>query len=345
MRTRQRIALAWPPMLLRLALGVTFVWAGAGKVFHYQLLSGPEAAMLGLTPGVVPSGGGDAKPEGRPAADRPAADRPAADRPAADKPSTGPGPTAPLPAVDEPGQGKPADKPSGAGGKATGSKAGKGKASPPTPVVTKATNGLAANDQQTQMGIDPLDPRALLGEQPVAGATAKQPVADIVTGPSERALYKLACKIALAGKPGMDQQGKPTRALLPGWMTSGDWPVRLAWAIAITELVGGVMVLFGLLTRLCSLGFFVVMVGALWMVDIGPAMASGHAVLGFLPDHPAFSVPDWQGPLWRFGLACMSLALFFAGPGLAALDNLLFGSGGEGGGGGGGKPAGDKGKA
>jgi len=337
MRTRQRIALAWPPMLMRLALGVTFLWAGAGKVFHYQLLSGPEAAMLGVTPGVVPTGS-DAKPEAKPAAD---------------KPATGPGPTAPLPPVEDPGQGKPADKPTekpadkpnGAGGKATGSKAGKGKASPPAPTVTKATNGLATNDAQTPAGMDSLDPRALLGEQPVAGATAKQPVAEIVTGPSARALYKLAYKIALAGKPGVDQQGKPTRALLPGWMTSGEWPVRLAWAIAITELVGGVMVLFGLMTRLCSLGFFAVMVGALWMVDFGPAIASGHAVLGFLPDHPAFSVPDWQGPLWRFGLACMSLALFFAGPGLVALDSLLFGSGGDGGGGGGGgKPAGDKGK-
>ncbi len=310
-------------MLMRLALGVTFLWAGAGKVFHYELLSASEATLLGRTPAVVPS---TVEP-----------------KPGATSPATvpGPGPTVPLPAVDDPAPAapvlpgkpgekpveKPEGKPNGAGGKATGGKAGKGKQPPAGPTVTKTNSGLAINDEQTDaMTDDPLDFRNLAGEQPIAGATAKQPAADPVTGPSERSLYKLACKIALAGRPGVDQQGQTTRVLLPAWLTSGAWPVRLAWATAVLELVGGALVLFGLLTRLCSLGFFIVMAGALWLVDFGPAMASGHAVLGFLPDHPAFSIPDWQGPLWRFALACMSLALFFAGPGLAAFDNALFGA-------------------
>ena len=116
-------------------------------------------------------------------------------------------------------------------------------------------------------------------------------------------------------------------ALLPGLMTRHPWPVRLAWAVAIVALVGGVMVFFGMFTRISAICFAALALAALWLVDIGPAIASGTAVLGFLPSAPPFSLADWQGPLWRLLLGCASLALAFAGPGLAALDNVLWGSG------------------
>lgn len=67
------------------------------------------------------------------------------------------------------------------------------------------------------------------------------------------------------------------------------------------------------------------MVGAMWLTVIGPAVQSGDTMLGVLPRHDAFDGEAWMTPLWQLSLFCMAVVLFFAGPGTMSLDRLLLG--------------------
>jgi uncharacterized membrane protein YphA (DoxX/SURF4 family) len=320
MNTRERIALAWPPMLLRLALGVTFLWVGAEQVFNRVAPDPADAAALASL-GIAAPAGSTALPAARQTATTPADPPP---------------PSQPL----------PPSKPSstkGSGSKATPDP--KKPATPNTPPRKDAKPpkaqpaGLALDPEPTTPGpdglprlpidqiIDPTNPPV------VAAATAKdapEPSGQL------RALYRTALVIQAAG--GTPQ---PTRSRLwPASLSSGRTPLYVAWAAALVALLGGAMTLAGLLTRACALGFVALLASTIWLMDIGPATQSGTALWGFLPTYPLFDLAAWQGTLWRFGLLCAAGALLFAGPGLAAMDNVLFRSGGGGGGGGGGSGGG-----
>jgi putative oxidoreductase len=104
----------------------------------------------------------------------------------------------------------------------------------------------------------------------------------------------------------------------------------LAWAVAITELAGGLCLLLGLLTRLAAFGIAGVMLGAMWLTQIGPAIQSGKTTLGFLPDYGAFDGMKWEPLMFQFALCAAALALAFLGPGRLSLDTaLLSGRGGD----------------
>jgi uncharacterized membrane protein YphA (DoxX/SURF4 family) len=107
-------------------------------------------------------------------------------------------------------------------------------------------------------------------------------------------------------------------------------PVVLAWLVAITEIVGGGMLLVGFMSRLWALGLVGVMIGAIWLTAIGPAMQAGTAYLGFLPDKGHIFDFDSHGPVymhefWQLALLCMAAAILFAGPGAISVDGILFG--------------------
>jgi uncharacterized membrane protein YphA (DoxX/SURF4 family) len=128
--------------------------------------------------------------------------------------------------------------------------------------------------------------------------------------------------------PGLNpDDSSPRMRLWPDLEPGRDfdpWPVRFAWAVALTEVIGGALVAVGLLTRLGSLGLAGVMLGAMWLTGIGTAIQSGSAKLGFLPKLPNFD-PGWSDILFQFTLFCAAIALFFAGPGALSLDRLLVG--------------------
>jgi len=46
MRCRDHVALTLPSLLLRLVLGITFLWAGAGKIIGTTTVEGDNAARL-----------------------------------------------------------------------------------------------------------------------------------------------------------------------------------------------------------------------------------------------------------------------------------------------------------
>jgi uncharacterized membrane protein YphA (DoxX/SURF4 family) len=133
-----------------------------------------------------------------------------------------------------------------------------------------------------------------------------------------RAVFALAAALHSAGNV------KDKMPLWPPALAQGQWPVWLAWAVSLTELAGGISLLLGLLTRVWAVGIAGVMLGALWLTQIGPAVQSGKALLGFLPNYPAFGM-EWQMPMFQFSLLAAALALACCGPGRLSLDTMLLG--------------------
>jgi uncharacterized membrane protein YphA (DoxX/SURF4 family) len=168
-----------------------------------------------------------------------------------------------------------------------------------------------------------------------APAVSPEPAPAVSPAPAQtgtvavKRLHTIALTIYRAGNPEPLDGGAPVRPMWPRDLAAGAWPRHLAWAVAIAEILGGACILLGALTRLWSLAVFGVMLGAIWLTQIGPAIQKGQTLLGFLPDYPVLDAAAWQ-PFWfRFALALTALALAFLGPGRASVDGLLLG-GGEG---------------
>lgn len=266
MRARDRTALALAPLFLRLALALTFVWAGLGKFVYRFEVQGEQAAIL-ANYGVLPN------------------------------------PHAPVRAAP-PAETPPAD-------------------AEPTP---EDTTPPGASDQP-QSFAPPRQSSSLVSwqaESPVL-ATA----ADFSEPVSVRGWAGLVLLLHSAIHPGLNaEDSSPRRPLWIDFDPKTDydpWPKYAALAASATELVGGVLIGIGLLTRLSALGVAGVMLGAIWLTVIGPAIQSGQTVLGILPDHAVFDNEAWTGPMWLLSLLCCSLALCFAGPGTLSVDRLLLG--------------------
>ena len=164
--------------------------------------------------------------------------------------------------------------------------------------------------------------RIVLVRQQAAARTYT--AAEFPTPVRVRALYQLALMLRASAAP---EAGK--LSLWPASLANGSVPVYLAWAVAITELAGGIFLLLGLLTRLAAFGIACVMMGAIWLTQIGPAIQSGKTVLGFLPDYPAFDGEKWTPLFFQFALCMAALALAFCGPGRLSLDTALLSGRGE----------------
>lgn len=247
------MAVSIAPFFLRVALSITFIWAGLGKMLADMPVRGERAAVLAnMNVGVVQR---------------------AAQR----------GNSAPAPANEQPKA--PAKTPA---------------SGPPALLVVA----------QTSSG------------SPSAGTFT---AADFPTEVQVSRLYGIALMVHDATLSN-DSEGKPLRfPLAPAVVATGSWPVWLAWAAALTELLGGFLVLFGLFTRLAALSLGGVMFVAIWLTQIGPAMQSGVTTLGFLPAHPPFDIAAWQPLLWQLSLLCAAASLFFAGPGGLSMDRAISG--------------------
>lgn len=228
---RQSVGLNLPPLLLRVVLGVIFVWAGLGKVADRFEVRGEDAALLSRM-GVIAA------------------------------PSAGAG-----------GQGAGGQGAGGAGGEAT--------------------------------------------------------AADFPEFVSVRGVNRLALLVARAASPPRAEDGSARMALWPASLGQGSWPVRLAWAAAVTELVGGALLLLGLFTRLWGVALAGVMVVAIWLTEIGPAMQSGTTHLGFLPAYDWFNPGAWNRLWLQSCCLVMALSLAALGSGRLGLDHVVLGGKGE----------------
>jgi putative oxidoreductase len=79
--------------------------------------------------------------------------------------------------------------------------------------------------------------------------------------------------------------------------------VPLAWAVAITEFVGGICVFFGFLTRFWAAGL---------AIDMGVALLKVHLANGFFISKNGFELV--------LTLGILALAVVFMGPGAPSVD-------------------------
>lgn len=178
--------------------------------------------------------------------------------------------------------------------------------------------------------IKPLLPVAAPDATVAAEAQPKFLPEQFPQGVNKRALLMLALLMDSAAHPAFNDDGVEPMPLWPSQLASGKWPVYLAFAVAATELIAGLLMIFGLFTRLGAIGLVSVMLGAIWLTQIGPAMQSGHTQFGFLPDWGAFETNSigesmWFTLLFQFALLASAGAVFFLGAGGLSIDRVIFG--------------------
>lgn len=108
--------------------------------------------------------------------------------------------------------------------------------------------------------------------------------------------------------------GKGLQATVQGFTQTG-FPLWVAYSVPLVQLLAGLGVLFGLLTRLSGLGLAVVMGGAIYFVH----WKSGFFINWMM--EPGKS----HGYEFNLALLAMGLSLVFSGGGFFSIDRLLFG--------------------
>jgi len=131
-------------------------------------------------------------------------------------------------------------------------------------------------------------------------------------------------QVALA----LRQQSAGDKPLWPAALGGDPWAVRLAYAVAWTELLAGAFVLVGLFTPLSAFALAFVMGVAMWLTQIGPAtLGGGPSFLGFLPplEKFAYNPAGWQSFVLQLSLFAIALSLVFSGAGAVSVDRWIFG--------------------
>ncbi|MFN7316163.1 MAG: DoxX family membrane protein [Phycisphaerae bacterium] len=312
------------PLLLRLALGLTFIWAGLGKIEATFAVKGEQAALLanlgvekvraaassGKT--VVPPTPDAAKQGVKDAAPLPIGPNAPQLTPAPQPTTPKPAPTAPEPVLTptEP-MGPPWPLP-------------QEKAAPdaaPTESAPRAS--LAGTWTLAQVTAPPSNPGASQLSERVYSASEFPDELQVAR------VYSLAMLIHRAGHPPMDTNApadapKQLQALWPTRLSEGAWPVSLAWTVALCELIAGLFVVIGLLTRFSAIVLAGTMIGAIWLTEVGPAVQTGKVVLGFIPERDFFAIDVWKTLFWQLSLLTSALALALLGAGAISLDRKLF---------------------
>lgn len=286
------------PLLLRLVLGVTFLWAGVGKLMtqDYQ----------GATAGVIASMGEGTITDGQ------------------WPPATDAARDADGDAISD-----PADTDTENGAPPSGADPAPGLADPDaTPdnldeAADEAGEILEEAGDDIKEAADDLTDGEREAETLIAGS---EPVVDPSLTVRARRVMGLAAMLKMSAD-GNDQRAR----LIPKAMGGDGWVKTLAWAAVATELLAGAAMIFGLFTRVAALGIIGTMGMALWLTQIGPAVRTrtGDAFLGFLPP-PDMASPMWtqvwNTMLWQLGLMAMGGAILFMGAGRLSLDAWVFGT-------------------
>lgn len=300
MSFRQSLACNITPLVLRLGLAVTFLWAGYGKVIETRDYKPEELARLANL-GVAKAQAA-AKPSGASALPLDSgagaynvtaspAPRSTTHEPA---PSDA-GPSSPLP--------DPATKPA--------AKSGGKQHQPMRPAAAIASAGSLAQESPSSSPSTPSSPPPPTRTYTAADFPASMKLANV---------YLLALMLEGRSNPVTTADGKTTRPLWPAEWGKGPWPVRFAWAAGLTELIGGGLALLGFLARFVGLSLTSVMLVAIWLTSVGPNLGGGF--LGFAP--PFASFPEWQTFLLQIMTLCAALGLLLSGAGTLSLDRFVF---------------------
>lgn len=164
--------------------------------------------------------------------------------------------------------------------------------------------------------------------QPAGGDSAlpaepEPPTADTLPAPplpesaDVRSLHRITLMLYTAANPA---DGDSAR--VPGFV--GDYAKWLAWVAALTEFLGGVMILFGMLTRVWGLGLSIAMVTAFWLTTV-PVFA-GIESTGVISQALAFAeqIGDYNRAVAQLALFVLALGLVLTGAGPLSVDAILF---------------------
>ncbi len=297
MRCRDHIALTLPPFLLRLALAITFLWAGTAKIVGTTTVQGDNAARLANL-GVTFI----------------------ADTPAPEPESETPNePASPLPGTNV----TPDDDSTPTIDDAIDQVIDEAEellTNPESETKTETESESSENPVVRSVDFAPYSIRRVVQSvAPAVGSDYPDPV-------KIKRVYGIALLVDHAANPALTEDSQPVSPLLPKWMGKGKMPVISAWATAITELAAGVFLLIGFLTRLSAFSLMTVMLVALWSTNIGPAMLHDtNAILGFIPRAADVWDPSsYNVMLWQFALIIMSLSVMLLGAGPLSIDRILF---------------------
>lgn len=281
---RRPLGATLAPVLLRAVLALTFIWAGLGKVIPRMPVDPAQATILAGMGVEIPSGTSPTAPAGVTPADI--------------------APSEPIPPPDG-----PSAPPPGGGGTGPGH-------SPIAP--TPAERAVSPDGETVQPATTPLE-----AAPAPATAAAENLGASAMPEVRVRRMWGIALLLHRASHPGTDEAGKPLMKLWPRVLGEGNWPRYFAIMLVIAELGGGLLVAFGLLTRLGALVLVGTMLGAIWLDQIGPAIQAGQTVLLVLPDHDPWDVAAWRPLLWQVTLLACAGALALLGAGAPSLDRAF----------------------
>jgi putative oxidoreductase len=96
-------------------------------------------------------------------------------------------------------------------------------------------------------------------------------------------------------------------------------PYLIAWLTIVTELLGGLAILLGVIVPLVSLPMAAVLLTAIFTVHL-PYGFSSIKLIGVASGHAQFGPPGYECDLLY--LACLA-SLFLGGPGPLAIDSYL----------------------
>ena len=290
------------PLVLRVVLGAVFLWAGVPKVILKMDLTPEQTAQL-VNIGAIDAPEAGAAGSGDEGADAAPAETPAAPDVPADAPPPVPDGDAVTPPIG--------------GAAAWGDTAG--------------FTTILAQDGGVDAPAAPEAPPVGDAADLIDGDVAEwaYTAADFPDGAEVRRLYGLVCLMNNLAQP-IDADAEGIQVLPTSLADNGQALKYLAWAAGVTELVAGVLVIIGFLTRLSALALAGTMLTALWMTMVGPSVGAPDAFLGFLPagetamlgtpEHKTYSTLMLQ--LTTFATA---FALVFIGAGSASLDRFVWG--------------------
>lgn len=312
MRTRDAFGLTMAPLFLRLMLAAVFLFAGLNKVSRSMDVPADQAAHLANI-GVIE---GPKTPLPKPSTDT--------------KVPPLPDPTAPVPVPDAPPPSTPTTpttKPESTPDSTPESASAPGGIPPLARLHTLATQPESA---PTSTPAPTTDPSPTTTSAPTLPAAPERTytAADFPEGAKIKPGLMIAMSVHAAAAPPPSADGTTPMRLLPERLAHKPWPLYLAWAATLTEIIAAALLVIGLFTRLSALGLAFTMAVAMWLTEIGPAIQAGTAQFGFLPNYSMMD-PAWQHLMLQFSLFASAMALFFLGAGAASLDAAIFGGPGS----------------
>lgn len=305
MRLRDQVALTLPTFFLRLILGITFLWAGTGKLMGTYSVTGDDAARLANI-GVMPISAAEPAPVITPEEIDESTDEPSGE-PIDDTPDLNEQASEIIEMIEEQLD--------------TTEQASESTTNPVSePVVDPTEDPINDPADEPTIGENEIQLQSVQYSGNHYAAT------DFPENMEVKQVYSIALMISKAADPGLTDDSNPINPIMPAMFASKPWPKALAWMAAITEITAGIFLIFGFLTRISALGTLSIMLVAMWMTQFGPAaIQSNDAILGFIHryDDP-WAVASYSGLLWQLALAAMSGSVFFMGSGAIGMDRLIF---------------------